>query len=234
MTTKIAKQGKAAAVRKPAAKSMSVTKVPELSGAERAEKLAQMAVRPSVNAAAVMMECAQPLGEQDVVALMETLTDGMETLATGDLSRCEAMLYGQAHALQTIFMNFSRRALKQEYQKNLESFLRMALKAQNQCRMTLETLATIKNPPVVFARQANIANGPQQVNNGTVPTNADHSAPTRALSGAGTHAAIAKTEQTELLEASNGQGLDTGTAGTAGRADPHLEAVGAGHRPAQR
>jgi len=32
--------------------------------------------------------------------------------------------------------------------------------------MTLETLATIKNPPVVFARQANVNNGGQQVNNG--------------------------------------------------------------------
>ena len=40
--------------------------------------------------------------------------------------------------------------------------MRMALKAQNQCRMTLETLATIKNPPVVFAKQANTAQGPQQ------------------------------------------------------------------------
>jgi hypothetical protein len=42
-------------------------------------------------------------------------------------------------------------------------------KAQNQCRMTLETLSTIKNPPVVYAKQANIAHGPQQVNNGTAP-----------------------------------------------------------------
>ena len=48
--------------------------------------------------------------------------------------------------------------------------MRMAMKAQNQCRMTLETLATIKNPPVVFARQANINNGgQQQVNNGVKP-----------------------------------------------------------------
>jgi hypothetical protein len=50
--------------------------------------------------------------------------------------------------------------------KNCEIYLRLALKAQNQCRMTLETLATIKNPPAVFAKQANIAHGPQQVNNG--------------------------------------------------------------------
>jgi hypothetical protein len=51
-----------------------------------------------------------------------------------------------------------------------ESYFKMALKAQNQCRMTLETLSNIKNPPVVYAKQANIANGPQQVNNG--PTRA--------------------------------------------------------------
>lgn len=34
-------------------------------------------------------------------------------------------------------------------------------KAQSQCRATLETLAAIKNPPVIYAKQANISNGPQ-------------------------------------------------------------------------
>jgi hypothetical protein len=43
--------------------------------------------------------------------------------------------------------------------------MRLALKAQSQCRATLEALANIKNPPVVIARQANFAAGPQQVNN---------------------------------------------------------------------
>ena len=52
-----------------------------------------------------------------------------------------------------------------EYVDHLDRYMRLALKAQGQCRATLETLATIKNPPVVFARQANIAQGPQQVNN---------------------------------------------------------------------
>ena len=49
----------------------------------------------------------------------------------------------------------------------LDANLRLALKAQAQCRATLEALAAIKNPqPVFFVRQANIAHGPQQVNNG--------------------------------------------------------------------
>jgi hypothetical protein len=45
--------------------------------------------------------------------------------------------------------------------------MRLGLKAQSQCRTTIEALALLKNPPnVAFVRQANIANGHQQVNNG--------------------------------------------------------------------
>ena len=72
------------------------------------------------------------------------------------------MLYCQAQALQAIFVSDS--GADQEWFSNSEAYMRMALKAQSQCRATVETLATIKNPPVVFARQANIAQGPQQVN----------------------------------------------------------------------
>ena len=50
-----------------------------------------------------------------------------------------------------------------------ERLMRLGLKAQSQARATLETLAQIKNPPVVYARQANVASGPQQ-NNFGVPS----------------------------------------------------------------
>jgi len=44
--------------------------------------------------------------------------------------------------------------------------MRPVLKAQSQCRTTIETLSEMKNPkPVAFVQQANIANEPQQVNN---------------------------------------------------------------------
>lgn len=44
---------------------------------------------------------------------------------------------------------------------------RLALKAQAQGVRTLEVLGALKNPqPVAFVKQANIAHGPQQVNNG--------------------------------------------------------------------
>ena len=44
-------------------------------------------------------------------------------------------------------------------------YLRLALKAQAQCRATLETVAAIQQPRRLVAQQANIAHGPQQVNN---------------------------------------------------------------------
>ena len=40
------------------------------------------------------------------------------------------------------------------------------MRAQGQCRATLQTLGELKNPrQVAFVKQANIANGYQQVNN---------------------------------------------------------------------
>jgi hypothetical protein len=69
-------------------------------------------------------------------------------------------------ALNGLFANLAHRARTTEYTDKLDRYLRLALKAQGQCRATLETLAAIKNPPTVIARQANFAHGPQQVNNG--------------------------------------------------------------------
>ena len=96
-----------------------------------------------------------------------------------------------------------------------EGNVRVALRAQSQCRATLETLAAIKNPPIVYARQANIAQGPQQVNNGVAP-------PSRAGEN--------ENVQNKLLEARNDKCLDTRAAGAAIGGDTALETVGALHR----
>jgi hypothetical protein len=79
----------------------------------------------------------------------------IDKVAGGDLSRAENILLYQAHTLDFLFSELAQQAHCQQQMPNYEAFMRMALKAQNQCRMTLETLANIKNPPVVFAKQAN-------------------------------------------------------------------------------
>ena len=94
---------------------------------------------------------------------------------------------------------------------------RLALKAQSQARATAETLGLLKNP-APYIRQANIAHGPQQVNNGTRPTHADNF----------------QTEPNKLLEHQHGNHLDTGAQTATGRGHQALEAVGAVNRPNQR
>lgn len=165
---------------------------------DTAKTLAKIAVGPSANAAAVISEYGKMFGDHDIHDLMDELVDSIEKVNAGDLKRCEGMLMGQAQALQSIFTNLARRAGNQEYLKNYEAFMRMALKAQNQCRQTLETLSNIKNPPVVYAKQANISNGPQQINNG-VPAQAPH-------------AEQINNEPNELLEVIDGERVDAGTA----------------------
>jgi hypothetical protein len=181
------KASKTPAAKKPDAKQTMVANFPDAPDKEKADAIAKMALRPSVNAAVVMVSYTKPLGEVDIGALVNSLSAGMDDVWAGDLKRAEAMLYGQAHALQAIFMNLARRAASQEYLKQWEAYLRMAMKAQNQCRMTLETLATIKNPPVVIARQANINNGgQQQVNNGAAqPGPVAPQAPAAGVAGGG-------------------------------------------------
>ncbi len=104
--------------------------------------------------------------------------------------------------------------------------MRMALKAQNQCRMTLETLAALKNPRVIVAQQTNIANGPQQVNNGP-PSSGDSG---RAHACTDGNEAV----QNELLEVGNGERLDARTEGTAGRSNPEMAAMDSLDRPADQ
>jgi len=80
------------------------------------------------------------------------------------------MLTAQVHTLDAIFNNMARRAINAEYMGSLESYLKLALRAQSQARATWETLSATKNPPMVgYVKQANIAQGHQQVNNAATP-----------------------------------------------------------------
>jgi hypothetical protein len=120
------------------------------------------------------------------------------------------MLVSQAHALNAIFTELARRSALNmgEYIDASEKYMRLALKAQAQCRATIETLAAIKNPPVVIARQANISAGHQQVNNCTPP-----------------RAEVSNNQPNELLEHQHEPRLDPGATGTTGSGDQDLVPV---------
>lgn len=166
--------------------------------------------------AATLVQALSVQGELNLIDLFTLLGERCKEVHGGDLKHAENMLIAQAHSLDAMFANLARRGLAQEGLEQYQAHMKLALKAQSQCRATLETLAAIKNPPVVFAKQANIANGPQQVNN-----NADGFAGAREI----------ETKPNELLETGHEQWLDTGTARKTGASDQAMATVEAVHRP---
>ena len=107
--------------------------------------------------------------EVSVTHCAEVLRDEVAKVQSGNLSQVDAMLFGQAKALSAIFHGCLSKAGANmgQHLEATETYMRLALKAQSQCRTTLEALIESKQPrSVSFVKQANIANGHQQVNNG--------------------------------------------------------------------
>lgn len=187
------------------------------SEAEKARKLTASYTSNEMAALRVMRGAERKSGywdSIDVPSLMDQLRDQATAVNRGDLSQAEAMLMNQATALQSLFARLAERGMGCDHAPAFEANMRMALRAQSQCRATIETLATIKNPPIVYARQANIANGPQQVNNGVSST---------------PHAREEKQVQSnELLTdgVEHGPTLDTRGTAAAGGTDKELATVG--------
>lgn len=154
----------------------------------------------------------------DINALISELETQAARVHTGDMSRAESMLIAQSHTLDEVFNALMRRScanINSGYLDAGERYMRLALKAQSQCRTTLETLAEIKNPrPVAFVRQANIANGPQQVNNGTQPPRGDNSG-------------FPSNEQMGVRDGAKALGVDSGTQSPPVGIDSNLAPVGA-------
>ena len=185
---------------------------------EQGRHYAELVTSPELAAYRVInqVENKTGIGEDiDVPTLMAHLRDQGKAVNRGDLSQAEAMLMNQATALQSLFARLAERAMGNDTVSAFEANMRMALRAQNQCRSTLETLAAIKNPPVVYARQANVTTGPQQINNGT-----------EALS----RAREDETGQTQLSGQSHELLSDARASGQASRVNPTLETLGEIHR----
>ena len=134
----------------------------------------ELVLSSSIQSAVSIQAWGKFAGEADLSDLVVNLRERIKKVQGGDMQPIEAMLYGQAMTLETIFTSLARRATLQEHLKQFQTHLGLALKAQAQCRATLEALAEIKNPrPIAFVKQANISGGHQQVNNAAQNDHAD-------------------------------------------------------------
>ena len=174
------------------------------------EALAEFKSKSEYLSTAVIESFGVGIGDDfNFPSTIKTLEKTIQQIKSGDLSKIEEMYISQAMALEVMFTSLARRAKAQEKLLQYETHMRFALKAQNQCRATLQALVQLKQPSnTTFVKQANIAQGHQQVNN------------------------LAEkniTPQNELLKGNYAQ-LDTGTTTTTKGIDTTLEAVGKVHR----
>jgi hypothetical protein len=191
-----------------------------IKGESPSDAAARISLRPTVKAAITIKEYSKSYGDLDLTGLVNELSSQVKAIEGSDMGRAAAMLTTQAHTLDAIFNNLAIRAIHAEYMDNLGAYLKLALRAQAQCRATWDTLATMKNPPMMgYVKQANIAHGPQQVNNSGTPI------------GEATCPRENENFQNELLEAKDGERLDFGAAGKASDADSTMAPMGAINRP---
>ncbi len=128
-----------------------------------------------------------------------------EKLKQGDLTAAKAALFGQAQVLQALFSSLIERSYTHFGSEHYQERILLALRVQNNCRKTLETLGRITNPcqPTVIQQNQVVMQG----------SDLEH------------HSAREINPATELLESSSYERMDIGTTGAAIEADSHLEAM---------
>ncbi len=105
----------------------------------------------------------------DATESLKTLVNRSQKVRDGDMTSVEAILVAQADTLDAVFNALLLRAIgNQTNLQHFEGLMRMALKAQAQCSLTLRTLSEIKNPrQTAFIKQQNNAN--QQIVKNALP-----------------------------------------------------------------
>lgn len=188
----------------------------------RSQLMTRVTLKPEYNAAVTALQFSADSrnGGAGLFDMCTYLAEESGKVQNGDMGRMESMLVSQAHTLDVMFATLARKAATQMdagFPKAADVYLRLAMKAQSQCRTTIEAISEIKYPKApTFVKQQNVGHN-VQVNNG-VPDNATSTrAPAREKD---------ITETNKLLEASDGERLDFGATGAAGGVNQDMAAVG--------
>lgn len=170
------------------------------------------------NAKTLVNFSADSFGEMSLTESVSVLEDAGKAVNKGDLYALERMLTAQAVALDSIFCSMAHRAKMNvgHYPETVGKYMNLALRAQSQCRATVEALAEIKNPqPYIQNNKAQY----QQVNNGKAEAKGYFTTNTHA------HAGHNPNSTNKLLEdlTHEQEWLDAGTPETASGNDKELE-----------
>jgi hypothetical protein len=116
----------------------------------------------------------------------------------GDMTLASEMLSTQAQTLDAIFTEMARRSALNmgDYIKASEAYMRLALKAQANCRATLEALAKLHQPREQTVRHVHVNEGGQAIvadqfhHHGGTGENAENGKQSHATGAAGQSAAL--------------------------------------------
>ena len=170
---------------------------------------AKRLLEPAIQSA-IAIECLDDA--YSVKYLTRELENQNKLLEQDSMERASDILLAQAHSLNALSSYMIRKGHYSDYIDHLKAYFNIALKAQNQCRMTLETLAEINNPKTYI--QNNKAQY-QQVNNGEQPSRAGENL---------------KSTNELLTDGSNDyETMDARGTTKASRTDKEMEAVGEKH-----
>ena len=195
-------------------------------GETPADRVADMIVEGlAMNAITTLRFSSTISKESELTEVFAHVLENAEAVKKGDHTSCEVILGAQVVSLNAIYTQLAGDAHANFKRLDVfERLLRLAFKAQSQCRAAAESLAFMRNPGgAVFAKQANIAHGPQQVNNGvTSAARADET----------------KSRPNELIEPKRIEAahepMDTRTTRATSATDSRLAPVGQVHRATKR
>ena len=183
-------------------------RVTEQKQKSREQQIAEISLNPiTLNTNTARVFSSGVFGELAITESIEVVRKMTDAVVQGsNLNELEELLTTQAVALNGIFNYLALRAHTNigHYPETVEKYMKLALKAQSQCRSTIEAINEIKNPSsATFVRQANIGNA-VQVNNGKPNLTSTH---------AGARTRKKQTEPNKLLAADQPATLPTFTGG---------------------
>lgn len=135
-----------------------------------AQAMARKLLQPTLkNAAAASAFTSKMMGSDLELPGIGDYADHVHAVtqkaAGGDLALVSQTLAAQAIALDSMFAEFARRAAMNmgDYIDAAERYARLALKAQGNCRATLETLAKVHQPREQTVRHVHVNEGGQAI-----------------------------------------------------------------------
>lgn len=148
-------------------KALIVEQAPDETGAQAlARKILEPHMRHALTASTfagkVLGDDIERPGIMDFIDHVQTITRNAEK---GDLALASRLLASQALTLDSMFTEFARRAALNmgEYIDAAERYGRLALKAQSNCRATVEALAKLHQPREQTVKHVHVNEGGQAV-----------------------------------------------------------------------